>query len=112
MKSIRILLIVALSPTLVLAAAAQVPPPPPPPGVGAPPPLPTASVPLLSGGTTTHNSRGSAVVYGPQGEVQAFTFRNGIAVSLSPNLGMGLQSSVLKVTRLQVSGLEQSIAGQ
>jgi hypothetical protein len=115
MKSIRILLLAALSPTVVLAAAAQAPPPappPPPPGVAAPPPPPAASMPLQPGMSAIHSSRVSAVVYGPQGEVQAFTLRNGIAVSLSPDLGMQLQSSVIKGTRVQVSGTQQVIAGQ
>jgi hypothetical protein len=106
MKSTRTFLILALSPALVVAAAAQVPPPAPP------PPPPGASVPQQPGVTATHNSRVSAVVYGPQGEIQAFTLRNGIAVSLPPDLGMRLQSSVIKGTRVQVSGIQQVIAGQ
>jgi hypothetical protein len=112
MKSTRIFLIAALSPALVLAAAAQAPPPAPPPpplGEAAPPP---PSVPVQQGVTATHNSRVSAVVYGPQGEIQAFTLRNGIAVSLPPDVGMRLQSSVIKGTRVQVSGIQQVIAGQ
>jgi hypothetical protein len=114
MKSTRIFLIAALSPALVLAAAAQAPPPaPPPPPPGAAPPLPpAASVPVQQGVTATHNSRVNAVVYGPQGEIQAFTLRNGIAVSLLPDVGMRLQSSVIKGTRVQVSGIQQVIAGQ
>jgi hypothetical protein len=115
MKSTRIFLIAALSPALVLAAAAQAPPqapPLPPPGAAAPPSPPAASTPLQSGVTATHNSRVNAVVYGPQGELQAFTLRNGVAVSLSPDLGMRLQSSVIKETRVQVSGIQQVIAGQ
>ncbi|MBB5345090.1 hypothetical protein [Tunturibacter empetritectus] len=115
MKSTRIFLIAALSPALVLAAAAQAPPPappPPPPGAAAPPPPPGASVPVQQGVTATHNSRVNAVVYGPQGEIQAFTLRNGIAVSLPPDVGMRLQSSVIRGTRVQVSGIQQVIAGQ
>jgi hypothetical protein len=115
MKSTRIFLIAALSPALVLAAAAQAPlpaPPPPPPGAAAPPPPPAALVPVQQGVTATHNSRVNAVVYGPQGEIQAFTLRNGIAVSLPPDVGMRLQSSVIKGTRVQVSGIQQVIAGQ
>jgi hypothetical protein len=115
MKFIRILLIVALSPALVLVAAAQAPPPAPPPlspGAAAPPPPPAPAAPLRAGITTTHNGRVSAVVYGLQGEIQAFTLRNGVAVSLSPDLGMRLQSSVIKGTRVQVSGIQQIIAGQ
>jgi len=104
MESTRIFLIAALSPALVLAAAAQAPPPPPPP--------PAASVPAQQGVTATHNSRVNAVVYGPQGEIQAFTLRNGIAVSVPPDIGMRLQSSVIKGMRVQVSGMQQVIAGQ
>jgi hypothetical protein len=115
MKFTRMFLIVALSPAFVLAVAAQAPPPaPPPPPIegAAPPPPPTASTPLQSSVAATHNGRVSAVVYGPQGEVQAFTLRNGVAVSLSPDLEMRLQSTVIKGTRVQVSGMQQVIAGQ
>jgi hypothetical protein len=115
MKSTRIFLIVALSPALVLAAAAQAPPPAPPsppPGAAAALPLSTASGPVQQGVIATHNSRVNAVVYGPQGEIQGFTLRNGIAVSLPPDVGMRLQSSVIKGTRIQVSGKQRVIAGQ
>ena len=113
MKSIRIILIAALSPALVLAAAAQnaaPAPPPPPPGSEAslPPPAPMAQ----TGTPSTHTSRIAAVIYGPQGEVQAVTLRDGIAVSLPPDLGMRLQSTITKGARIQVSGTQQVIAGQ
>jgi hypothetical protein len=109
MKSNRLYLIAALSPVLVLAAAAQTPPPPPV-DVSAPPPPPTVQV--QEGLPATHTSRVNAVAYGPQGEVVALTLRNGVAVTLTPDLGMRLQSSVTKGTRIQVSGLQRVIAGQ
>ncbi len=120
MKSNRLFLIAALSPVLALAAVAQTPPPAPPPpptDVGAPPPPSvtppaTPTTPIQSGAPATHSSRVSAVVYGPQGEVQALTLRDGVAVTLSPDLGMRLQTNVTKGARVQVSGIERVIAGQ
>lgn len=117
MKSNCLFLIAALSPVLALAAVAQTPPPAPPPpptDVGAPPPpsVTPPATPIQSGAPATHSSRVSAVVYGPQGEVQALTLRDGVAVTLSPDLGMRLQTNVTKGARIQVSGIERVIAGQ
>ena len=117
MKSNRQFLIAALSPLLALAAVAQTPPPAPPPPPAdaiAPPPPPAAplTTPIQSGAPATHSSRVSAVVYGPQSEVQALTLRDGVAVTLSPDLGMRLQATVTKGARVQVSGMERVIAGQ
>jgi hypothetical protein len=112
MKSTRLYLIAALSPILALTAAAQVPPPaplPPPADASAPPP-PMSQ--MQGGSPATHSSRVTAVIYGSQGEVQALTLRNGVAVTLTPDLGTRLQSGVTKGTRVQVSGLERVIAGQ
>jgi len=117
MKSSRLFLIAALSPALALAAVAQTPaapPPPPPPGAGAPPPLPTTPMPapIQPGSPASHSSSVNAVVYGPQGELQALTLRDGVAVTLSPELSVRLQSAVTKGARVQVSGMERVIAGQ
>ena len=60
----------------------------------------------------TYSSRISAVVYGPQGEVQALALRNGVAVSLPPDLGAQLQATLVKGARVQVSGTQRVIAGQ
>jgi hypothetical protein len=110
----RLYLIAALSPVLALAAAGQTPPPAPPPppaNVSAPqPPLPMAQI--QGGVSATHSSRVSAAVYGPQGELQALTLRDGVAVTLPPDLGMRLQSNVIRGTRVQVSGIQRVIAGQ
>jgi hypothetical protein len=110
----RLYLIAALSPVLALAAAGQTPPPAPPPppaNVSAPqPPLPMAQI--QGGVSATHSSRVSAAVYGPQGELQAVTLRDGVAVTLPPDLGMRLQSNVIRGTRVQVSGIQRVIAGQ
>jgi hypothetical protein len=115
MKPNRIFLIAALSPALVLAAVAPTAlpaPPPPPPGVAAPLQPPTSPALIQTGAPATHSSRVSAVVYGPQGEVQGLALRNGVSVSLPPDLAMRLQSSVIKGARVQVSGTQQVIAGQ
>lgn len=114
MKSIRVLLIAALSPVLALALAAQTPGPvlPSPTPGAATSSAPAFSAPLQTARIATHNSRVSVVVHGPQGEIQAFTLRNGIAVSLPPGLGTRLQSSITKGVRVQVSGIQQVIAGQ
>jgi hypothetical protein len=115
MKSNRIFLIAAFTPALVLAAVAQTPPPsppPPPPGPAAPLQPPTAPAFVQTGVPATHSSRVSAVVYGPQGEIQGLTLRNGVSVSLPPDLGMRLQSSVIKGARVQVNGTQQVVAGQ
>ena len=113
MKSNRFFLIAALSPAIALAAAAQTPPLAPLPsqtGAVAPPPPPATS--LQAGTPGTLSSRVNAIVYGPQGEIQALTLRDGVAVTLSPDLGMRLQSNVAKGTHVQVSGVERVIAGQ
>lgn len=117
MKSNRLCLIAALSPALALGAAAQTAPtaPPPPPADAIAPPSPPAAplaIPIQSGAPASHSSRVSAVVYGSQGEVQALTLRDGVAVTLSPELGMRLQATVTKGARVQVSGMERVIAGQ
>jgi hypothetical protein len=105
MKPNHALLITALSPVLALAASAQNPsaPPPPPPAAYGGSPMSTAA---------TYSSRISAVVYGPQGEVQALALRNGVAVSLPPDLGAQLQTAIVRGTRVQVSGTQRVIAGQ
>jgi hypothetical protein len=117
MKSNRLFLIATLSSALALAAIAQTPspaPPLPPPDAVAPPAPPAvpSAAPIQSGAPATHSSRVSAVIYGPQGEVQAFTLRDGVAVTLSPDLGTLLQPTVTKGSRVQVSGMERVIAGQ
>ncbi len=105
MKPNHALLITALSPVLALAASAQNPsaPPPPPPAAYGGSPMSTAA---------TYSGRISAVVYGPQGEVQALALRNGVAVSLPPDLGAQLQTAIVRGTRVQVSGTKRVIAGQ
>jgi hypothetical protein len=111
MKFSHLSLIAALSPVLVLAAAAQAPPPtPPPPANASAPPPPMAET--QGGSPVTHSSRVNAVVYSPQGDVEALMLRNGVAVALMPDIGTRLQSSVSKGTRVQVSGFERVIAGQ
>jgi hypothetical protein len=101
MKLNRVALSIALSSAAALSAAAQVPPPPPP------------GMPLAPAGQlVTHTSRVGTVVYGPQGELQAMVLRNGIAVSVPPDLGMRLQPAIAKGTRVQVSGSQQVINGQ
>jgi hypothetical protein len=109
----RIILIAALTPVLALTAGAQTPAPPPAlPGATAPTPPLATPVPTQFGVPATYSSHVSAVVYGPQGEVQALTLRNGVAVSLPPDFGVRLQSSVVRGARIQVSGTRQVIAGQ
>jgi hypothetical protein len=105
MKPNHALLITALSPVLTLAASAQNP--------SVPPPLPPAAYGASPLGTAaTYSSRISTVVYGPLGEVQALALRNGVAVSLPPDLGAQLQTAIVKGTRVQVSGTQRVIAGQ
>jgi hypothetical protein len=105
MKPNHVLLITALSPVLALAASAQNP--------SVPPPLPPAAYGASPLGTAaTYSSRISTVVYGPQGEVQALALRNGVAVSLPPDLGAQFQTPIVKGTRVQVSGTQRVIAGQ
>jgi hypothetical protein len=106
----RIILIAALSPVLTLAALGQAPPPPPADVAAPQPPLPMAQV--QGGLSATHSSRVAAVVYGPQGEVLGLTLRDGSAVTLSPDLGMRLQSNIIRGSRIQVSGIQRVIAGQ
>ena len=113
MKPNRIFFLAALSPALILAAVAQNP---------VPPPLPAAPGALASpsarelvpqqGAFATRSSRVNAVVYGPQGEVQALVLRDGVAVNLPPDLGMRLHAGIAKGVRVQVSGTQQVIAGQ
>src|ERR1700761_4890107 len=109
MKPNQVFLIAALSPFALAAAAAQNVPPPSPPQ---PPSAAAAPQQLPQGSPATYTSRVSAVVYGPQSEVQGLVLRNGVAVSLPPDLAMRLQSSVTKGARVQVSGMQQVIAGQ
>jgi hypothetical protein len=105
-----LILIAAISPVLTLAAFSQTPPPPPA-DVAAP--LPPPRMAQVQGGlSATHSSRVAAVVYGPQGEVQGLTLRDGVAVTLSPDLGMRLQSNISRGSRIQVSGIQRVIAGQ
>jgi hypothetical protein len=105
MKPNHALLITALSPVLALAASAQNP--------SVPPSLPPAAYGASPLGTAaTYSSRISTVVYGPQGEVQALALRNGVAVSLPPDLGAQFQTPIVKGTRVQVSGTQRVIAGQ
>ena len=104
MKPHHVLLITALSPLLILAARAQ---------DHRPPLLPQPPMPHHRWAfAATYSSRISAVVYGPQGEVQALALRNGVAVSLPPDLGAQLQTTVVKGARVQVSGTQRVIAGQ
>lgn len=114
MNTKSLYLIAALSPILTLAAAGQAPPPaPPPPPADLSAPQPPSPVRQVQAGVpATHSSRVNAVVYGPQGEVQALTLRNGVAVALAPDLGMRLQANVTKGSRAQVSGMERVVAGQ
>jgi hypothetical protein len=105
MKPNHALLIPALSLVLALAASAQNP--------SVPPPLPPAAYGASPLGTAaTYSSRIRTVVYGPQGEVQALALRNGVAVSLPPDLGAQFQTPIVKGTRVQVSGTQRVIAGQ
>jgi hypothetical protein len=90
---------------LTLAASAQNPSAPPSPSAAPYGPSPV-------GTAATYNSRISTVVYGPQGEVQALALRNGVAVSLPPDLGAQLQTAIVRGTRVQVSGTRRVIAGQ
>ncbi len=93
-----------------LAACAQTP------AVAPAPPLPATpasqTAPPLPGTPGTYSSRVSAIVYGLQGEVQAFVLRDGVSVTLPPDLGSRLQSQIIRGTRVQVSGLQRVIAGQ
>lgn len=101
MKLNRVVLTAAISTATAIAGVAQVPPPPPP------------GVPLVPAGQlVTHTSRVGTVVYGPQGDLQAIVLRDGIAVSVPPDLGMRLQPAIAKGTRVQVSGSQQVINGQ
>jgi hypothetical protein len=105
MKPDHALLITVLSPVLALAATAQNPP--------APPPLPSAAYGASTmGAAATYSSRIRTVVYGPQGEVQALALRNGVAVSLPPDLGAQLQTAIVKGSRVQVSGTQESSPGK
>jgi hypothetical protein len=97
MKPNHALLITALGTALALAASAQ---------------NPAAYGGSPMGTAATYSSRISAVVYGQQGEVQALALRNGVAVSLPPDLGAQLQTAIVKGTRVQVSGTQRVIAGQ
>ena len=111
MKFNRLYLAAALSPMLVLAAGAQPAPPapaPPPADASTPPPPPL----LQAGSATTRSSRVNTVIYGPQGEIQALTLRDGVVVTLPPDLASRLQSSIIRGRRIQVSGVERVIAGQ
>lgn len=101
MKLNRVVITVAISTATAIAGVAQVPPPPPP-GV---PLVPAAQL-------VTHTSRVGTVVYGPQGDLQAIVLRDGIVVSVPPDLGMRLQPAIAKGTRVQVSGSQQVINGQ
>jgi hypothetical protein len=103
MKPNHALLMTALIPVLTLAASAQNPSAPPPPG---------AFAASLMATTAIYKSRISTVVYGPQGEVQALVLRNGVGVSVPPDLGAQLQASIVRGARVQVSGTKRVIAGQ
>lgn len=112
MKISRFYLIAAISPALALSAFCQIPQPPAPAvNVSAPPP-PVSGPRTQDGMATSHSSRVSAIIYGPQGEVQALTLRNGVAVTLPPEMGMRLQSNVSRGSRVRVSGIQRMIAGQ
>lgn len=100
-----LLIVTALSPVLTLAARAQS-------SSATPPPSPSSVAQSSTGTAATYNSRISAVVYGPQGEIQALTLRNGVAVSLPPDLGTQLQTAIARGSRVQVSGTQRVIAGQ
>lgn len=104
MKPNHALLLAALSPVLALAASAQSPYSALP-----PPAFLTASAPETP---ATYTSRIGAVVYGPEGEIQALALRNGVAVSLPPDLGAQLQGGIVRGARVQVSGTRRVIAGQ
>jgi hypothetical protein len=97
------LLMTALIPVLTLAASAQNPSAPPPAAAFTASPMPTTAI---------YKSRISAVVYGPQGEVQALALRNGVAVNVPPDLGARLQASIVRGARVQVRGTKRVIAGQ
>lgn len=100
MKLNRVVLTIVLGSATVFAAAAQIPPPSPA--------APEASAVQ----PVKHTSRISAVVYGPQGELQAIVLRDGIAVSVPPDLGLRLRPAIARGTRVQVSGSQQYINGQ
>ena len=112
MNPIRLYLIAALSPALALSAFCQTPPPALPAGNVSAPQAPLSAPQSRDGVATSHSGRVSSVIYGPQGEVQGLTLRNGIAVALPPELAMRLQSSVTRGARVQVSGVQRMIAGQ
>ncbi len=112
MKPIRLSLIAALSPAFALSAFCQTPPPAPPAANVSAPQPPRPALPSRNGVATSHSGRVSSIIYGPQGEVQGLTLRNGIAVTLPPELAMRLQSNVNRGTRVQVSGIQRMIAGQ
>src|SRR5580698_9470713 len=101
MKLNRVFITVALSSITAFSGVAQVPPPPSP------------GAPLASSGQlVTRTSRVGTLVYGPQGELLAMVLRNGIAVTVPPDLGKRLKSAVSKGTRVQVSGIQQVFNGQ
>lgn len=88
--------------------------PPPPPPVGyAPAPPPTATAGLVAGGApVTRTSHVRTIIYGPQGEVQGLTLRDGVAVSVPPDLGIQLRGVLNRGTLIQVSGQQQAIGGE
>ncbi len=90
------------------------PPPPPPPPVGyAPAPPPTATAGIVAGGTpVTRTSHVRTIIYGPQSEVQGLTLRDGVAVSVPPDLGIQLRGVLSRGTLIQVSGQQQAIGGE
>lgn len=119
MNITRRYLVAALSPALAWSVFAQTPPPvprqtpPPAPSLSSPQPLPAGAAPQLeSGGTVRHSGRVSSVVYGPQGEMQAFTLRDGVAVNVPPELAARLQSLVSRGSRVHVVGTQRMNAGQ
>ncbi len=103
MNANRLVLLTVFAPAMVWAAA-QSPDAVPPPAPQAPP--------AIVGTSATHSGRITAVVYGPQGEVQAILLGDGAAVSLPPDLAMRAQAGVVRGSRVQVSGTQRVIAGQ
>lgn len=111
-------------PALAQPCACPPPPPPPPPAqYGAPPPPPpvgyapapppTATAGIVAGGTPiTRTSHVRTIIYGPQGEVQGLTLRDGMAVSVPPDLGIQLRGVLSRGTLIQVSGQQQAIGGE
>ena len=108
MKPNSFALVAAFAPALAIAAIAQAPVALPSGSTRTAVASPTAA----SDPAVNRHSRVSSVAYGPQGEIQSLTLKNGETITIAPGLGQQLRSAVHKGTSLQVSGLEQTASGQ